>query len=274
MKHFLIILLLTCVTFSALGQLVPGPQFGIYTGWKQYIFLDQLGSPNVYEANAVSLDGYLKKSGKLDFELLANLQLGNNQPQQIGVRKVIFEGVPDFNGDPEIVEARLNPFVSWFSFRVSGDLSKKIRPSQHLGISLTGEHLISGIAADDWYYTQIDLAPTYQYSYEIWQFALTGKFKLPLLAWVVRPNYAIDPSLPDTENYWVGFVKTSSAFTSLNRLVNPQLAFELMWNRPGKASIGVTYEFAWRSYTHPRALRMATNELQLNFQLKKRNKTS
>ncbi len=246
------------------AQTTDKARFGISAGWQQYIFSDKLTSPLLYEANTLSLDGFLRKKGeKFEFFAGVNLQVGSNQPQQMGARQVSFSGVPDVNGEAEVTEARLNPFISWFSFKGQASLSKAIGNNQALGLAFTGEHVISGMAADDWYYTQVDLAPTYQYRYNIWELSLVGTAKLPLLAWVVRPNYAIDPSLPDTENYWVGFVKTSSQITSIHQLFNPQVDFQILWNRPRKTPIGIGYGLAWRSYSEPRPLRMALNHLKV-----------
>ncbi|MEN0047375.1 MAG: hypothetical protein AAF806_09985, partial [Bacteroidota bacterium] len=188
--------------------------WGIKAGWTQSLISDQHSSPLLYQADAMNIGGIYQRRANSFLEISLVMQIGTNQAQRHGQRTVFIDETPDIYGEVESFELQANPFLSL----MVGDLRVKtlwsINEHHALGFSFNARHILTGIGADTWHYTQLDIAPEYRVQYSIANLEANASFSLPLLAGVVRPNYAYDPSLPNTLNYWWGYVKTGSSITS------------------------------------------------------------
>ncbi|MEM0993339.1 MAG: hypothetical protein AAF847_01895 [Bacteroidota bacterium] len=253
-----------CVVLQAQSTKAPPLQnWGIRAGWTQTLLSDQHASPLLYQADAMNIGGIYQRQGDAFFEIALTLQVGTNQAQRHGQRIVLIEDTPDIYGEIETFELEANPFLSM----LVGDLRIKtlwsLNQYHALGVSFNARHILTGVGADTWHYTQLDIAPEYSITYTIGNLEARASGSLPLLAAVVRPNYAYDPSLPNTLNYWWGYVKTGTSITSVHQLLNPRASASLLWHFKNGRDVGVSYAAAWTSFPDPRPVRVFENSIDL-----------
>ena len=267
MKKLMIVLGLSFVLFYGHAQVTEAPngkgQFGLVAGYTYGLIGDQHASPLLYQAHALNLGGVYQHRGAPFIEVSLIVAIGTNQPRKLGQRSAILESTPDIYGQVELDEVSVNPFLS----KVAGDLRIKalwpIADRHQLGVSLNARHIYTGIAVDDWHFSQVDLAPEYQFTMPSKDGQLELGFSLPLLSGVVRPNYAFDPSLPDLTNYYQGYLRTSSKITSINELFNPRLSVAYGRTLGNGKDLKLQYSAGWTSYPNPRPVRMFENGFSL-----------
>jgi hypothetical protein len=240
-------------------------QWGLRAGWTQSLVHDQHTSPLLYQSDRLAIGGIYRSTHPFFLEISLGVSIGPNQPRNLGQRTGEVTEPADIYGTPSSYEIKAYPFFS----RLDGQLSVRARwalNNRHqLGVSLNARHIYTGMGIDDWHYTQVDLAPEYAFQYGILRGDLEFSASLPLLAGVVRPNYAFDPSLPDLTNYYRGYLRTSSEITSIHRLFNPRVRAGYTWRLSKEQSIGVHYRAQWTSYPDPRPLRMFDNGIDLSY---------
>lgn len=241
----------------------PTHNWGIKAGWTQSLISDQHSSPLLYQADAMNIGGIYQRQDHSLFEVLLTMQIGTNQAQRHGQRSVFIDETPDIYGEVESYELKANPLLSLMIADLKIRTLWPINDYHALGVSFNARHILTGIGADTWHYTQLDIAPEYRVTYSIANLETHASFSLPILAGVVRPNYAYDPSLPNTLNYWWGYVKTGSSITSVHQLLNPRTSAGLMWHFDNGRDLGVNYFAAWTSFPNPRPLRMFENGIDV-----------
>ncbi len=243
----------------------PGSHWGIRAGWTEGNVYDEHTSPLLYRSDVLNVGGIYRRQGHFLFEIALTLKIGTNRPKQLGHRTGIIEETPDIYGDINTYEVEAYPFLSM----AAGDL--KVRAlwqmggGHHLGVSLNARHIYTGMAIDTWQYSQVDIAPEYQYSYPVLDGNLEAGISLPVLSAVLRPNYAFDPSLPDLTNYYRGYLRTGTAVVSLNKLFNPRLHAGYTWHFKDGKLLGARYFTTWTSYPDPRPLRMFEHGLEVTY---------
>ncbi|MCG8326492.1 MAG: hypothetical protein MI974_02345 [Chitinophagales bacterium] len=240
-------------------------RWGVKAGWTEGYTYDEHTSPLFYQYDVMNIGGMYQRQGAFLLDVSLTLKIGTNRPKQLGHRTGTITETPDIYGHIESYEIKAYPFFSM----VSGDLKVRalwqLSGGHQLGASLNARHIYTGMAIDDWHYTQLDIAPEYQFSYRLLRGDLTGSFSLPLLAGVVRPNYAFDPSLPDLTNYYRGYLRTSSSLVSLNKLFSPRFRAGYTWHFSSGESLGASYFAAWTSYPDPRPMRMFENGIEVTY---------
>ncbi len=240
-------------------------KFGIQGGWTQLLIGDQHASPLLYTADALNIGAIYRNSGAVAFELALNLKVGTNQARRFGRRIGRLEDTPDIFGNQEIDEVTVNPFFSFFAGNLRFRALWPLGDRHKVGVSFNARHIYTGLALDDWHYSQLDIAPEYQFFKRLFNGDLQVNLSLPLLAGVLRPNYAFDPSLPDVTSYLRGYLKTSSKVTSLNDLLNPRIRLGYQWYFNNGKEVGLHYHASWTSYPDPRPVRMFENGIDLTY---------
>lgn len=229
---------------------------GLKAGWTQAFIADQHSSPLLYQVNTMNFGALYQQQSNHLFEIGLLLNIGTSQAQNIGKRVGTLADAPDIYGESESYEVEANPFLSF----LGGDLSIKmlwpLNDRHHLGLSTNLRYMKSGIGLDDWHYTQLDLSPEYAFAIPLFAGQLTASFSLPVLAGIVRPNYSLDPSLPNLTNYYRGYLRTGSSITSLHQLINPRLGVGYTWSFNNNRDIGIQYSAKWISYPDPRPVRI------------------
>ncbi|MGH1435262.1 MAG: hypothetical protein ACRBG0_12490 [Lewinella sp.] len=239
--------------------------WGITMGWSEAYVADQHTSPLLYRSDLLAIGGSYQRQAKSFLELSLLFQVGNHQAQRLGKRSGTFNETPDLFGNQESYDFVVNPFLSrisgFFNSRILWELSDHSR----LGASINIRYDMAGMSGDTWQYAQADLAPEYQYQRPLFAGQLQARFSLPIIGGIVRPNWAVDPSLPDETNYFKGYLRTGSSITSLHHLFNPRGQFSYQYPLPNGKTLGVAYHIAWLSYALPRPLRMFEQGLQLQY---------
>ena len=261
MKHLLLVSLLSAVLFSSFAQ-NANSQFGLKAGWTESFIYDEHASPLLYQSDMLNLSGMYHRQGKLYFEIVLNLKIGTNQARSFRQREGSLPDNPNIYGNPEDFELKANPFFSMFQGALHIKILYPVATHHQVGLSINTRYIYTGMGLDTWQYSQLDLAPEYRFVYPVLSGDVQASFSLPLLAVVQRHNYAFDPSLPDVTNYYIGYLRTSTSITSINKLVNPRFQAGYTWHFKDGRSIGAHYFAAWTSFPSPRPLRMFENGVE------------
>ena len=222
MKKAFVFCCLYWIIGSIYAQQASPSHFGLKAGWTQAFIGDQHTSPLLYHANMMNIGAIYQRQGPFFLEVALTVKIGNNQAQRFGKRTFNYENTPDIYGEIEIDEIPANPFLSILAGAFHVKTLWALNDQHQFGVSLNAKHIYTGMSLDDWHYTQLDLAPEYQFSYRLFDGDIQASLSLPILAGVVRPNYAFDPSLQDLTSYYRGYVRTGSDIVSLNKLINPR----------------------------------------------------
>lgn len=268
-RTYLLVLSLVMYALSTSAQNSYEPtkngRFGISTGWSQSLLADQHASPLLYRANMANVGLIYRYHSNLIFEAAVSIAIGSNQSQRFGKRMTSVSDTPDIHGTPSSYEVELNPSLSILNAELKVRMLWKAGDLHQLGISFHARHFTTGIGAGTSYYTQLDLAPTYQYANRWNNTQLHANLSLPLVAAVVRPTFSKDAALPDITSYWWGYVKTNTRITSVHQLLNPTAQIGMSWSLANGDDIGINYTGRWMSYPLPRPIRLFEHGLALNY---------
>lgn len=230
-------------------------RWGVTAGWTETFRADELASPLLYQADELMLGGMYQRRGRAFFEIGLQLNVGTIQAQRLGRRRGIYRSPVDLFGRREVDEYVVNPFLSSFGGHLRVRALWPVGRYQQLGFSVNTHYQGAGMGADFWQYAQLDLSPEYQFAYPLWRGRVEAGLGLPLLAFVVRPNYAFDPSLSDETNYFKGYLRTGSRLTSVHEFLNPRLRVGYTFILADEKELGGHFHMTWTSLPDPRPLR-------------------
>ena len=262
--------LITLLFFLNLNSLVAQQQapegWAIAAGWTEAHLADQHTSPLMYHSDVLTLEGRYSTFGKAFFEVGLQFQVGTNQARRHRKREGTFYEPPSLYDEQDTYDFVVNPFLSRVGGRLFARALWPIGQYSMLGISTQVRYYYAGMAGDTWQFAVADIAPAYQYSRSVHRNgSVQFSASLPLAAIVVRPNWAYDASLPDETNYFKGYLRTGTRFSSLNQLQNPRIRFGYTHQLPNDHALSVDYHLEWLSYSEPRPLRMLEHGLRLSY---------
>lgn len=263
----LLLIFCTSINISLFGQNqeegTSKQNFGIQAGWSQGLIYDQHTSPLLYQANMGNIGLVYQREADLFFEVSLNLSIGSNQSKAHGKRVATIYDPADIYGNVESYEIEANPTLSMMNTNLRLRLLWPLGDQHQVGASVNVNQIMAGLGAGTWHYSQIDVAPAYQFTHSTKVADFRVAFSLPIAAVVVRPNWSHDASLPDVTNYWWGFVKTNTKLTGIPQLFNPSVRLGLERELSNGHDIGFAYSASWRSYSNPRPMRMFVQGMDL-----------
>lgn len=267
-----IILLFCAFSFFAslplLGQSNPQKGWTFAAGWTEGYLGDQHSSPLLYKSDVLDLDTRYTIPGKTFFEVGLQIQIGTIQAQRHRRRTGTLRETPNLFEETESFDYVANPFFSRFGGRLYTRLLWNVGENSQLGIMAQARYDLAGVAGDTWQFAMADIGPAYQYHREVHRKgAVRFAASLPLAAIIVRPNWAFDASLPDETNYFKGYLRTNTRFTTLHELQHPRISLGYQYQLPQGKTLGIDYRLQWLSYSQPRPLRMLEHGLQLSYTL-------
>ncbi|MEL7423905.1 MAG: hypothetical protein AAFN81_12975 [Bacteroidota bacterium] len=255
-------------SLSAIGQIRPDKGWTLAAGWSEAQLGDQHSSPLLYQSDVLDLDARYTIPGKTYFEVGLRFQIGTIQAKRHRKRTGTLRETPSLFDETESFDYVANPFLSRFGGSLYTRLLWDIGNYSQLGLMAQVRYDLAGIAGDTWQYAMADIGPSYQYHRSIHpKGAVHFAASLPLAAIVMRPNWTFDPSLPDETNYFKGYLRTGTRFTSLHELQHPRISLGYQYQLPKGKTLGVKYQMQWLSYSEPRPLRIFEHGLQLSYSL-------
>ncbi|MCB0644383.1 MAG: hypothetical protein KDC44_22215 [Phaeodactylibacter sp.] len=262
----LLLCLLLLSSQSRLTGQTNTDRWGLQVGWTASQLLDQHASPLLYQAHTADIGLSYRHPSKVLLEVGLVLKIGTNQAKDFGQRSSYIEDPADLFGNRSGYEAVVNPWLSMLNADLQLKLLWPIGEHHHLGGVFHARHFTTGMGATTTYYTQIDLAPAYQYAQPLGQSSrLQIDARLPVAALVVRPSYSKDASLPDVLSYWWGYVQTNTRFSTFPTLFNPSARLGLYRQLPSGREIGLSYQAQWLQYPDPRPIRILDQQLALHY---------
>lgn len=250
---------------QGMGQSEANNHLGIQAGWTNIHLYDQHTSPLEYRAHALDIGLLYQGSSFPLFEVSLNFRMGTNQSKKHGKRVAILQETPDIYGNVSEYEIAVNPFLSMLKADLQMSVRWELNQHHSIGASFQGKHILAALGADSWHFTQVDIAPVYQVQYPIGKDKVHGRFRIPLLAGIVRPNFARDASLPDEINYWKGYLRTNATITSIHQVFNPsaQIGFQKALTNGNTA--GINYSLSLLTYPLPRPVKMLEQGLHFQY---------
>ena len=265
--HCLLILVVLPAILLLTTQL-QAQNWAVSAGWAASYIGDQHTSPLLYRSDALQVGGQYNFSGESRFEIGLQIQIGTNQAQRHRRREGTFYEIPSLFEPQESYDYVVNPFFSRLGGRFFARLHWPIGEYSQLGIKAQVRYDLAGMAGDTWKFAQAHLGPSYRYKRPLHSTgSLHFSAHLPLIATVVRPNWAVDASLPDETNYFKGYLRTSTRLTSLHDLQNPQVQLGYQYQLQRGKALRLDYQLEWLSYSQPRPLRMFEHGLRLSYLL-------
>lgn len=265
MKLKICLVLFACLVLSRLYAQEKKP-LSFQVGYQHQLLNDELSSPLVYAAHSLNLGVSYKKPNIDYLELTFNLNLGSSQALGLGRRKGVLEDVPGFYGEKEAYDIVLNPWLSWLQGSGHGRFGKKT-PFGTIGLGLGISHTYTGMRLDTWNYSQVDIAPFYANDLGLGNGELDLLIEMPLLAWVVRPNFSSDAYLPEHSSYYWTYILTASRIVSVNQLLNPRLRLTYSFSEKERGLNSIGYSGAYSYYPHPKPLSSLSNQVFVQFNL-------
>lgn len=268
MRPFLSLFALLCILhFQELPAQEHAPEgWAIAAGWTEAHIGDQHSSPLLYHSDALTLEGRYSSFGRAYFEVGLQFQIGTNQASRHRKRKGTFYETPNLYTPQESYDFVVNPFLSRVGGRFFARALWPLGQYSMLGLSTQIRYDMAGMAGDTWQFAVADIAPTYQYARSVHaKGSVQFSASLPLVALVVRPNWAYDASLPDETNYFKGYLRTGMRFASLDQLQNPRIRLGYTHQLPKEHALSIDYQLEWLSYREPRPLRMLEHGLRLSY---------
>lgn len=260
-KAFLLLFLLIS-TFKVFGQWM------IEAGYQNFRTLDQNASPLLYVANNGSLGfRYEKINPGHKWDLSVSVSLGSMQSKRFGQRSIDFYTEYDIHGMRDTFQYVLNPGLSLVRAGVEYSYKYSFGDRLFLGAALTDRFYYGGMGADTWFLNQLILSPQLEYRWQISPAGrITGQLSIPVLSYLLRQNYTLDPSLP-VPSYLRMYLETGSLLTSLNR--HQQVDMRLHYSRRINSGheLGLSYSFTWFNVANyeERSLRAFSNTLCLTY---------
>lgn len=251
------------ITSAIYAQTPSENRWGITTGWTEAAIGDQHISPLLYQSDVLHVGGLFQHRGKTFIEVALNFGIGTNQAQNLRYRKGTFRSTPDLYGEIESYDYKVNPFFSSFNGALQVKLLWTLNTQHQIGLRANTRYWLAGMAGDTWQYAQVDFGPAYQYTHPLFDGDIQVNIDLPLLAFVVRPNYGVDPSLSDETNYFKGFVRTGSSWATINEFVNPRVRAGYLYQFRNGKELGAYYKVQWTSFPEPRPVRIFEHGLDL-----------
>ncbi|MEM6380163.1 MAG: hypothetical protein AAF705_18360 [Bacteroidota bacterium] len=258
-----IIITTLLLTSTLWGQNAPENRWGITAGWTEASIGDQHMSPLLYRSDVLNLGGLFQHRGKTFIEISLNVGIGTSQAQNLRRREGVFRETLDIYGEAETYDYVVNPFFSSFNGTLQVKFLWNLNEQHQIGFRANTRYWLAGMAADTWQYAQVDFGPSYQYNYPLFNGTIQTAVDLPLLAFVVRPNYGVDPSLSDETNYFKGFVRTGASWASINEFVNPRIRAGYLYQFQNGKELGAYYHLQWTSFPDPRPVRIFEHGIDL-----------
>lgn len=274
-KKICAIILLSLPTLFCLGQSINDSSllkyWSLELGYQNTRMLDRNTSPLIYTANTGSIGFQFRKikDNKM-WTINSAISIGSNQSKRFGKRTVNVFDPFNIYGNRDTTIYDLNPSLSFIHSKLSFSYQWRIGTKKaplFLGGEIKDEFTYSALAGDVWFFNQLSLSPTFEiHLFEKKSSQITANFSLPLVSYILRQPYTLDPSLP-IQSYFLANLKTGSSVVTINKF--QQLNFKTGYNFTFKSEdkFGVSYQFIWLNVSNleDRNLKLYSNSLLFSY---------
>ncbi len=250
-KHWIIFLLLI-LPFTSFGQKKDSATISAWkleAGYQNYRTLDKNVSPLIYSSNNGMVGfQYQKSKPKSMMQAGLSFSIGSNQAKRFGKREATAPDPYDVHGERDSTVYEINPGLSFVQGSLYFAQLWKLNntwKTMHLGGIIQNNFTYSALGADTWFFNQISLLPAFQIELlQKQKSQLNGFVSTPIVSYLVRQPYTLDPSLP-LDSYFVAYLQTGDFVATLNQFqqVNVKLNYDYQLNNGKQA--GISYQFSW-----------------------------
>jgi hypothetical protein len=253
------------------GQIKDSSKIKRYTldaGYQNFRTNDQNTSPLIYVAN----NGYIgfkiekEKSNSIRY-IGASLSIGSNQSKRFGQHEGFTIYHYDIHGVSDSFHHVINPTLSFFSVNLKYGFKKNITRTLRLGGELNDNFYFEALGIDSWFLNQLSINPVIENHFPIGnKQKISTYISTPVLSYIVRQPYTLDPSLP-IPNYFIMHLKSGSSIVTLRKYQQINIGIQYMYKLNSGRELGLSYSFMWLKSTtyQPRNLKAYSNTFCITY---------
>lgn len=245
---FLGLLLMSCYGLLAQKSPPPDPNWNITLGYQHVRMLDEAASPLLYVSNNGLLSfNYDKGFQSKSWELGVTLSVGSNQSKRFGRRFATLIDDYTFDGERDSSIYELNPSLSYVQASLYYTRYWKINSAMpiQLGARIHNSLFYSGIGADTWFVNQFSLMPAVRTKLiQRDKVQVRSELTIPVLSYLLRQPYSLDPSLP-INSYLRAYVMTGSSFVTPLQFQQINLKLSCQYSLDNDNKLGLVYTGMW-----------------------------
>lgn len=266
-----IIYLFVTVSYGQENEVETTWQLGI--GYENYNMLDKNVSPLIYKANNKTVSTQLQKNKmNRNQNIGLKLSLGNSQSKRHGQRQGIIYDAFDLSGNRDSTIYDINPQISFLQAGLHYMMLWKLKPSKipfFVGANLYERFTYSAMSADIWFFNQLSIALASRVeTFVTRNSAISAGLNLPLMSYLIKQPYALDPSLSE-ESYLRAYINTGSSISTIDKFRQLNLTAEYLYHFKNKNAIGISWQFLWMAHSRKpdRQLKAYANSILLIYHL-------
>lgn len=223
-------------------------------GYQNHRTLDQNISPLIYVSNNAVLNAQFEKyKTSTLWNLGMNLAIGSNQSKRHGRREAITYDPYPLLDERDSTIYEINPGLSLIQAELRYAMLWKLRSEKrpwYLGASLSDRFTYSAMGADVWFFNQMSLmaaARTTLYCQR--KSTVDIGVQVPIMSYLLRQPYALDPSLPEA-SYFKAYLQTGSSFSSINKFQQINIGVDYRYRLNRGKSIGLLWQMTWMNFAN------------------------
>jgi len=252
MKTHWILFLLITIPFTGFGQKKDSAittDWRLEAGYQNYRTLDKNVSPLIYASNNGRLGFQFQSSKpKTLMQTGLSISIGSNQAKRFGRREATAPDPYDIFGERDSTMYEINPGLSFVQGSLYFAQFWKLNSGwkkMYLGGIIQNNFTFSALGADTWFFNQLSLMPAFQIElFQKQKSRLNGFVSTPIVSYLVRQPYTLDPSLP-LNSYFVAYLQTGGFAATINRFQQVNLKFDYGYQLNNGRQAGVSYQFSW-----------------------------
>lgn len=273
-KKITLINLILFSSFITFGQINAGKapnEWTVELGYQNFRILDKNTSPLIYVSNNGTLSFKFQKTKTQNlWNVGLDAAVGSSQSKRFGKREAIVYDPYEIDGIRDSVVYDINPGLSFIQGSLYYSYYWKLKQQKYkmyVGGIVQDDIYYGALAADVWFFNQLSIMPAYRIEFSIdSKSTLEAEFSTPIVSYLLRQPYTLDPSLPEN-SYFKANLKTGSSFGTLNRFQQVNFKLRYCYALKKEKQIGLRYDFMWMNYANipERNLKAYSNSILISY---------
>lgn len=218
-------------------------------GYQNFRTLDKNVSPLIYTSDNGTLSARFQKYGqKSRWNIGMNIAIGSNQSRSHGKREAVAYDPYPLSGDRDSVVYEINPGFSFLQAELYYTMLWKLRSGKRplfVGALFSDRFTYGALGADTWFFNQLSMMAVGQTTiYSRGKSNVDVAISIPLISYLLRQPYSLDPSLPES-SYFKAYLKTGSEVATVNKFQQVNVTMDYAYQLKGENAIGLSWQFMW-----------------------------
>ena len=244
-----ILFALASITYGQESNTDRKREWQLGLGYENFRTLDENVSPLIYTSdNGNFIARFQKYKPKTRWNIGMNISMGSNQSKRHGKRAAVAYDPYPLSGDRDSVVYEINPGLSFIQAELYYAMLWKLRSEKKplfVGALLSERFTYGALGADTWFFNQLSMMVAGQTSiYDRRKSRIDVAISIPLISYLLRQPYSLDPSLPES-SYFKAYLKTGSEVATINKFQQVNITMDYVYQLKGKNAIGLSWQFMW-----------------------------